>query len=113
MSEKVMAGAEKMNAMYGLPEQVRFCGRCVMSNQRPSSSIEFKHTRDYRHRTLHIDEQGICDACKFAERKEQIDWGRREEELLRLLDRHRRAMGITTVLFRGAAVRTAAMRLMC
>ncbi len=102
MSEKVMAGAEKMNAMYGLSEQVRFCGRCVMSNQRPSSSIEFKHTRDYRHRTLHIDEQGVCDACKFAERKEQIDWGRREEELLRLLDRHRRRDGIYDCIVPGS-----------
>ena len=93
MSEKVVAAAEKMKTMYGLPEQVRYCRRCVMSNQRPSSSIEFKHVRDCRHRTLHIDEQGVCDACRFAERKEQIDWDRRKEELLQLLDRHRRRDG--------------------
>jgi len=93
VSEKVVAAAEKMKAMYGLPEQVRYCRRCVMSNQRPSSSIEFKHVRDCRHRTLHIDEQGVCDACTFAERKEQIDWDRRKEELLQLLDRHRRRDG--------------------
>ena len=32
-----------VNTFYGLPEKVVFCKKCVMSNQRPSSSIEFKH----------------------------------------------------------------------
>ena len=27
----------------GLPEEVIFCKKCVISNQRPSSSIEFKN----------------------------------------------------------------------
>ena len=29
---------------YGLPKQVEFCQRCVISNQRPSSTVEFSHT---------------------------------------------------------------------
>ena len=64
-----------------------------MSNQRPTSSIEFKHTRDRKVRVLHLDEEGVCDACRFAEQKEQIDWAERERQLLRLLDRHRRQDG--------------------
>jgi N-acetyl sugar amidotransferase len=64
-----------------------------MSNQRPVSSVEFKHGKDHRHRALHFDDQGVCDACRFAERKEAIDWKQREEELLRLLDRYRRKDG--------------------
>ena len=64
-----------------------------MSNQRPTSSIEFKHTRDRKVRVLHLDEEGVCDACRFAEQKEQIDWEERERQLLRLLDRHRRQDG--------------------
>jgi N-acetyl sugar amidotransferase len=79
--------------MYGLPEDVRFCKRCVMSNQRPSSSVEFRHTPDRQVRALHIDEDGVCDACRYTETKEEIDWDAREEELLRLLDRHRRDDG--------------------
>lgn len=79
---------------YGLPEKVRFCRRCVMSNQRPASMPEFRHTPS-RHgaRYLHIDEEGICDGCRQAEIKEEIDWKAREQELLRLLDKHRRNDG--------------------
>ncbi len=80
-------------AWFGLPREVVYCRRCVMSNQRPCSSIEFRHNREHQHRSLHIDEQGICDACRFAEMKESIDWKKREEELLRLLDRFRRNDG--------------------
>ena len=30
---------------YGLPGEVMFCRRCVISNQRPSSAVVFKHTK--------------------------------------------------------------------
>ncbi|HET9961988.1 MAG TPA: N-acetyl sugar amidotransferase [Nitrospiraceae bacterium] len=84
---------DKLEVKYGLPETVRYCARCVMSNQRPASSVEFKHGKNHRHRALHFDAEGVCDACRFAERKESIDWKQREEELLRLLDRYRRKDG--------------------
>lgn len=83
----------KLKVMHGLPEKVVFCKRCVMSNQRPSSSIEFRHTAGKKHKTLHIDKEGVCDACRVAEQKEQIDWKKRADELLRLLDKHRRNDG--------------------
>jgi N-acetyl sugar amidotransferase len=38
---------------------------------------------------MHFDDEGICDACRFAEQKDQIDWQTREEALLQLLDKHR------------------------
>ena len=28
---------------YGLPTKVEFCKKCVISNQRPSSTVEFKN----------------------------------------------------------------------
>lgn len=83
----------KLETFYGLPSEVRFCKRCVMSNQRPASSVEFKHTKDHKHETLNIDEEGVCDACWYAERKEKIDWESREKELHKLLDKHRRKDG--------------------
>jgi N-acetyl sugar amidotransferase len=85
--------SEILEARFGLPREVRFCRRCVMSNQRPCSSVEFKHTPDQRHRTLHFDDEGVCDACRYAEQKDRIDWKQREEQLLGLLDRHRRNDG--------------------
>jgi N-acetyl sugar amidotransferase len=79
--------------LFGLPSTVVFCRRCVMSNQRPSSYPEFRHTRDRITPTLLFDQQGVCDACRFAELKEQIDWEARERELRTLLDRYRREDG--------------------
>ncbi|MAF43252.1 MAG: LPS biosynthesis protein PseA [Parcubacteria group bacterium] len=79
----------KLTPKYGLPKKVIFCRRCVMSNQRPASSIEFARKLNTKHKTLHIDDDGVCDACRAAEQKGQINWEKREEELLKLLDRYR------------------------
>ncbi len=76
-------------AFWGLPQEVRYCKLCVMSNQRPSSYPEFKHTRDRICPTLRIDEDHVCDACRYAVKKLEIDWAAREQELLKLLDQHR------------------------
>ncbi len=84
---------QKPEAFFGLPIDVRFCRRCVMSNQRPSSAVEFMHTRESKKATLAIDSEGVCDACRVAEEKEKIDWNQREESLLRLLDQYRRSDG--------------------
>jgi len=84
---------QRCDTYYGLPEEVLFCKRCVMSNQRPSSYPEFRHTKDRKAPTLHIDAEGVCDACRYAQRKEQIDWEQRERELLALLDTFRRSDG--------------------
>lgn len=83
----------KLEAKYGLPEEVVFCKRCVMSNQRPASAAEFKHTIESKKVTLNIGKDGVCDACRQAEKKENIDWDKREEDLLILLDKHRRKDG--------------------
>jgi len=82
-----------LQVKYGLPREVKFCKRCVMSNQRPASAIEFKHSINSQKTTLKIDNEGICDACRHAEEKERIDWEKREDELMRLLDIYRRNDG--------------------
>ena len=84
---------DKPDVYYGLPAEVRFCNRCVLSNQRPSSFPEFKHTSDRITPTLQIGEEGVCDACRFADIKAQIDWDAREQELLKILDQYRRNDG--------------------
>jgi hypothetical protein len=51
---------EKLETRYGLPEKVVFCKRCMMSNQRPASVPEFKHTPDRRGaKYLHIGDEGV------------------------------------------------------
>jgi N-acetyl sugar amidotransferase len=82
-------------ALYGLPATVRFCQRCLMSNQRPSSFPEHRHTPARRVQTLHIDEHGVCDACRYADwkRSQAVDWAQRETELAALCDKHRSTDG--------------------
>jgi N-acetyl sugar amidotransferase len=84
---------ETLPTMWGLPAEVKFCKRCVMSNQRPNSSMEFKHSRSHKHRTLNFDADGVCDACRANEQKTLIDWKKREEELIKVLDKYRRNDG--------------------
>lgn len=80
--------------LYGLPSDVLFCSRCVISNQRPSSSIEFKHNKASVKQTIHIDTDGVCDACRMAERKNNdIDWEARERELIALCEKYRSRNG--------------------
>lgn len=93
---------EKLEVKYGLPEKVIFCKRCVMSNQRPTSAQEFKHTIATKKATLAIDEEGVCDACKIADEKEKINWKQREEELIRLLDKYRKNDGSYDCLVPGS-----------
>ena len=78
-----------METYYGLPAEVKFCSNCVMSNQRPVSEIEFKHTIKTKKRTLNFNEDDLCDACLNAQKKEEINWKNREVELFELLDQYR------------------------
>jgi N-acetyl sugar amidotransferase len=97
-----MSENKKREAYYGLPQEVSFCTKCVMSNQRPTSAIEFKHTKDSKKTTMNFDEHGVCDACRTAEIKDNIDWGMREEELIKLLDKHRKNDGSYDCLVPGS-----------
>ena len=94
--------SQPLETYYGLPENVHFCKKCVMSNQRPVSEVEFKHNINTKKRTLAFDEEGVCDACRVAETKENIDWAKREEELLQLLDKYRSKDGSYDCLVPGS-----------
>ena len=97
-----MSENKKYETYYGLPEEVKFCTKCVMSNQRPTSAIEFKHTKDSKKTTINFDEHGVCDACRTSEIKDNIDWGMREEELVKLLDKYRKNDGSYDCLVPGS-----------
>lgn len=57
------------------PKAVTYCSKCVVSNQRPR---------------ITFDENGVCSACNYAYMKHNvIDWEKREEMLLELLDKYR------------------------
>lgn len=76
--------------LFGLPSDVKFCLECVISNQRPASEIEYLHTASTQKKVIKFHEDGICDACKVAkQKKEEIDWSLRENELWKLCDKYR------------------------
>ncbi len=53
-----------MKAKFNLPKKVIFCKMCLVSNQRPSSIPEFKHTVNRKNaKYLNINKVGVCDAC--------------------------------------------------
>ena len=85
-------------SMYGLPENVVFCSKCVMSNQRPQSVVEFKNSSNQKS-GLNIDENSsVCDACNYNETKKKIDWKKRENELTELLEKYRKPSGYDCVV---------------
>jgi N-acetyl sugar amidotransferase len=102
--------SEQLEAKYGLPHEVKFCKKCVMSNQRPVSAVEFAHTSASKKSTMNFDEHGICDACRANEQKERIDWKKREEELLQLLDKHRSKDGNYDCLVPGSGGKDSAFQ---
>lgn len=72
-------------AYYGLPERVIFCKKCVISNQRPNSTVEFKNKKTQKKTTISFGKDGVCTACKYAGMKEkEIDWEKREKELMEI-----------------------------
>ena len=66
-----------------------FCKKSLISNQRPSSAIEFKHTSKSKKKTLNIDRNGLSDSWKYSRQKLKINFKAREKELLKLLEKHR------------------------
>ena len=53
---------------------LRYCTRCVMPHTKPD---------------LHIDEQGVCSACRAFEKRREVDWDARRATLAGLLERYR------------------------
>ena len=81
-------------AYYGLPSEVKYCTKCVISNQRPNSAIEYIHKKDTKKVTINFDESGVCDACNFTSKKiNDINWEERDSQLRELCNRYRRSDG--------------------
>ena len=67
-----------------IPKEVKWCKRCVVSNQRPR---------------IIFNEDGICSGCINTDYKNNlVDWNAREEELKALLDQHRSSDGSWDVI---------------
>jgi N-acetyl sugar amidotransferase len=54
---------------------LKYCIRCVMPHTKPD---------------LHIDEEGVCNACRSMEKRKDVDWDQRYQELLTVLEKYRK-----------------------
>ena len=60
---------KKNYALSGLPEEIKFCKKCVISNQRPNNVVEFKSKDNQKKGIRFSSDDSICDACKYNEKK--------------------------------------------
>jgi len=92
---------KEKKTFFGLPSKVEFCKSCVISNQRPNSSIEQKHTRKSKKKVIAFH-NGICDACITKDWKEKVNWNDREIKLLELCNKYRSKDGSYDCLVPGS-----------
>ena len=101
-----LSGSEKVEkeASDKLPGNDQLIVRSARANNLKKIDFkEFKNTfiKD-EFRLLIVDENGVCDACRTAEIKDNINWGMREKELIQLLDKHRKNDGSYDCLVPGS-----------
>lgn len=78
-----------------LPLDIKYCTKCNLSNQQPTTVNEYFHVRGTKQQTIEFDEKGVCAACNFNAKKwdQTIDWKEREKELIDLCNRYRKNNG--------------------
>ena len=90
-------------AYYGLPKEVKFCKECVISNQRPNSTVEFKNEKGDKKSVINFSKEGVCSACIYHKEKEKnINWKERDDKLSDLLSRFKRDDGGYDVIVPGS-----------
>ena len=77
---------------------IQFCTRCVISNRRPIASREYQRTPGSAPAFMAFDDEGVCGACRHAERKDRTDWKAKREELEALLRGYRHTHGYDIVV---------------
>ena len=79
----------------GLPLDIKYCVKCNLSNQRPTSVNEYFHTSSTQHSTVEFDKDGICYGCNFVKKEfdQTINWDERERELIELCNKYRKNNG--------------------
>ncbi len=88
----------------GLPLEIKYCKKCNLINQRPTSINEYFHTADSIQTTVEFDKDGVCAACNYVKKEfdDTINWKEREKELRDLCDKHRKNNGEYDCLVPGS-----------
>ena len=108
--EKYVPNIDKPESWYGLSSEVKFCKKCLMSNQRPNMTAEHQHTINTKKDTIKFHSE-VCDACKLFEKKESIDYEKRQFELKKLLTSIEVGMDLMMLSFQDQEVKIVFMLL--
>jgi len=93
----------KKKTLFGLPERVIHCTKCLLTNQKPFSVNETKNSKGSSKNSLQFNEEGICLACQYSEKKKKIiNWNEREKLLRELLNNYRRKDGSYDCIVSGS-----------
>ena len=89
---------------YGLPLEIKYCEKCNVSNQRPTTTNEYKHDKNTTQIPIEFDENNVCYACNINFKKwdGNIDWKEREKELIELCERYKKLPGQYNCLVGGS-----------
>lgn len=100
--EEEFLSEKPSTVLYNLPKKVTYCKNCLMSNQRPDTCTEHYNKSEQKKKTIAFDNDQICYACKWAKKKESVDWEKREFELKELCDKYRSRNGSYDVVVPGS-----------
>jgi len=97
---------------YGFPKEVKYCVKCNVTNQKPTSTNEYKHDKDTLQIPISFDKNDVCHACKTVEKKfdASIDWKEREKELIDLCDKFKSIKGQYNCLIGGSGGKDSAFQ---
>ena len=86
---------KKLNSMFGMPIEVKYCVKCNVTNQTPTTTNEYKHDKNTKQIPIEFDENNVCHACKVNEKKwnGEVNWKEREKELIELSKRYKNFKG--------------------
>jgi N-acetyl sugar amidotransferase len=93
---------QALETKHNLPADVRYCKKCVMSNQRPATHPELTKRTSGDTPISAFGEDGICDACRYYETKQHIDWDARGKELEAICHKYRKNDGSYDVIVPGS-----------
>tara|TARA_B110000027_G_scaffold20010_1_gene21022 strand:+ start:152 stop:1408 length:1257 start_codon:yes stop_codon:yes gene_type:complete len=98
--------------MYGLPDEIKYCSKCNVINQKPTSTNEYDHDTNTKQMPIKFDENNVCYACKSVEKKwnKKIDWDEREKELIDLLKKYKNFKGTYNCIVGGSGGKDSAFQ---
>ena len=56
------------NSMYGMPNEVKYCTKCNVTNQTPTTTNEYEHDKNTQQIPIEFNENNVCHGCLVNEK---------------------------------------------